>query len=276
MTVLVIGATGKTGRPLVETLAGRGVEVRAASRHPAPGPGTAVHFDWARRATWQPALAGVDALYVVGPYAEPDAPVLVRDLLAAATDVRRVVLLSILGVDALPDVIPMAVWEQQVREFGLEWTILRPNWFMQNFGSLFAESLRDHGLLALPASDAAVSFVDTRDIAMVAAASLTEDGHAGNVYPLTGPEALTHDEVVALLAAAATRDLRYDPLAPDGFTDNLRTAGASSTVITWQSALFGLIRDGVNSPVTGTVERITGRPARTLKAYAEQSADTWR
>src|SRR5206468_5422799 len=133
-------------------------------------------------------------LYVVGPYAEPDAPVLVRDLLAAATDVRRVVLLSILGVDALPDVIPMAIWERQVRESGRDWTILRPNWFMQNFGSLFRASLRDHGSLALPAGDVAVSFVDTRDIAMVATAALTEDGHSGNVYALTGPEALTHDD----------------------------------------------------------------------------------
>jgi len=276
MSVLVVGATGKTGQPLVETLAARGVEVRAATRHTAPGPGAAVHFDWAQRATWQPALAGVDALYVVGPYAEPDAPVLVRDLLAAATEVRRVVLLSILGVDALPDVIPMALWEQQVRESGLDWTILRPNWFMQNFSSLFAESLRDHGRLALPAGDAAVSFVDTRDIALVAAASLTEDGHAGNHYTLTGPEALTHGEVVALLGAAAGRDLRYVPLTPGGFANDLRHGGASDTVITWQSALFELIRDGANSPVTGTVERITGNPARTLKAYAEQSADAWR
>jgi uncharacterized protein YbjT (DUF2867 family) len=241
-----------------------------------PGHGTAVHLDWAQRATWRPALAGVDALYVVGPYAEPDAPVLVRDLLAAARDVRQVVLLSILGVELLPDVIPMAVWEEQVRESGQEWTILRPNWFMQNFGASFAESLRDRGLLALPAGDAALSFVDTRDIADVAAASLTEDGHAGKVYTLTGPETFTHGEAVALLGAAAGRDLRYVALAPDSFADVLREGGASDAVITWQSALFGLIRDGVNTPVTGTVEQLTRHPARTLKAYAEQSADAWR
>jgi uncharacterized protein YbjT (DUF2867 family) len=278
MTVLVLGATGKTGRPVVAALAARGVRVRAASR--TPGAAAAgvepVRFDWADRATWDAALRGADGLYIVGPYAMPEEPGLVGALLAAAPDVRRVVLLSVLGVEELPDAVPMAAWEADVRASGKEWTILRPNWFQQNFGEGFATPLCETGRLALPAADAVVGFVDTRDIAEVAAVALTEDGYAGRVLTVTGPEALSHDQVAALLGEAAGRDLRYEALDPDGFAGGLRQSGAAEWLVVWQSGLFRLMRDGGNAVVTDTVERVTGRPARSLKAYAAENAPTWR
>ncbi|MFI0445593.1 NAD(P)H-binding protein [Actinomadura sp. 6N118] len=277
MTVLVLGATGKTGRPMVEALVTRGIHVRAASRN--PGPATAgvepVRFDWADRSTWAPALQGIDGLYVVGPYAEPDEPGLVGDLLAAA-QARKVVLLSVLGVDRLPDAIPMAAWEADVRASGKEWSILRPNWFQQNFGEAFAASLRENGELALPAADALVGFVDTRDVAEVAAAALTEEGHAGEVHAITGPEALTHRQVTQILGEAAGRELGYTALTSHQFAGDLRKAGRDERSITWQLGLFQLIRDGGYAVVTDTVEQITGRPARSLKSYARENATTWK
>ncbi len=256
----------------------RGVPARAASRAPGRAvPGVEpVRFDWADRSTWAPALDGVDALYVVGPYTRPDEPRLVRDLVDAAPGLRRVVLLSVLGVDRLPGTIPMTTWEEDVRASGKEWTILRPNWFQQNFGEAFATSLREDGVLALPADDAGVGFVDTRDIAEVAATALTEDGHAGTIHTVTGPEALTLQQVVQTVGEAAGRDLRYIPLTPDQFGDGMRQAGLDEGLITWQQGLFQLIRDGGNTVVTDTVERVTGRPARTLKSYAEENAALWR
>ncbi|MGK5551486.1 NAD(P)H-binding protein [Actinomadura kijaniata] len=279
MTVLVLGATGKTGRAVVDALAARGAKVRAASRAPVPSgiDGVeAVRFDWTDPGTWREALRDVDALYVVGPYAEPDRPGLVRDLLAAAPGAGRVVLLSVLGVELLPDTIPMAVWEADVRASGKEWTILRPNWFHQNFGEGFAASLRDEGLLALPAADATVGFVDTRDIAEVAAAALTEDGHAGQVLVVTGPEALTHAQAVRTLGEAAGRELRYTALTAEQHVEELRAAGLDEGSVAWQRGLFQLIREGRYAVVTDTVERVTGRPARPLRAYANEYAETWR
>ncbi len=279
MTVLVLGASGKTGRAVVEALAPRGVRVRAASRNPAPSriDGVeAVRFEWTDPGTWQEALRGVDALYVVGPYMVPDRPGLVGELLTAARHVRRVVLLSVLGVDLLPDAIPMATWEADVRASGKEWTILRPNWFQQNFGEGFAPALRDQGVLELPAADALVSFVDTRDIAEVAAAALTEDGHAGQVYLITGPEALTHTQAVRALGEAAGRELRYTALTAEQHVEALRAAGLADRSIAWQRVLFQLIRDGHNALVTDTVERVTGHPARSLTAYAHEHAAAWR
>ncbi|WP_174189249.1 NAD(P)H-binding protein [Nocardia barduliensis] len=278
MTVLVVGATGKTGRPVVDALVGRGVQVRAASRKPeaATAGVEPVRFDWADRSTWAPALHGIDSLYVVGPYAAPDEPGLVGDLLAAAGQVRKVVLLSVLGVDQLPDAIPMAAWERDVRASGMEWTIVRPNWFQQNFGEGFAASLREHGELALPADDAVVGFVDTRDIAEVAVAALAEEGHAGAIHIVTGPAALTLRQVTQTLGEAAGRELRYTALPADQFADGLRTAGLDERSITWQLGLFRLIRDGGNAVVTDTVERITGHPARDLESYARENAGIWR
>ncbi|MEU8898773.1 NAD(P)H-binding protein [Nocardia sp. NPDC048505] len=278
MTVLVLGATGKTGRPVVDALLARGAKVRAASRNPAPArPGVQpVRFDWADRGTWQQALRDVAGLYIVGPYAEPDAAVLVRELLAAAPEVRRVVLLSVLGSGSLPETVPMAGWEADVRASGKQWTILRPNWFQQNFGEGFAPQLSASATLALPAAQAALAFVDTRDIAEVAALALTAEGHAGATYVLTGPESLSHTAALRILGEAAGRELGYHALSPQEFAGHLRAAGADEAAITWQLGLFELIRAGVNAPVTDTVERLTGHPARSLAAYAAEHADAWR
>ena len=280
MRILVIGATGNTGVPVVRALADRGVAVRAASRHPADAGRRfvePVHFDWSDRDTWEAALRAVDGVYVVGPYAEPDAPVLVRDLLDAAPHVRRVVLLSILGVDLLPDAVPMALWEEQVRAAGRESTIIRPNWFQQNFGhGGYLPALREKGALALAAGDASVAFVDTRDVAEVAALALAEGGHAGATYTLTGPEALTHRHALEQLGAAAGRSLRYVALSPAELVASMRDSGAPQWAITWQSALFRLIRAGTYGLVTDAVPALTGHPARTVKAYAEEHAAVWR
>lgn len=292
MEVLVIGATGKTGRQVTDALVARGALVRAASRkvenrEGAAGgarqgsatdgaPVTPVRFDWADRTTWIPALGKAEGLYIVGPTAEPDADVLVRDLLGTATGVRRVVLLSVIGADRLPDVVPMAAWEQDVRTGGKQWTILRPNWFQQNFGDgAFTAPLRDRGALELPAGEAALSFVDTRDIAEVAAIALTEDGHGGETYQLTGPQAFTYGQALAVLGAAAGRELQYTAVDPEAQSEQMRAAGVPERSVVWQAGLHTLIRQGANAPVTDTVRRITGHDPRPLAAYATERAEAW-
>ncbi|WP_194915904.1 NmrA family NAD(P)-binding protein [Catenulispora rubra] len=279
VTVLVIGATGKSGRPVVEALAARGVKVAAASRNPENEGSDSnvipIRFDWADRATWAPALQGAEALYIVGPYAQPDGDALVADLLAEAHDARRVVLLSVIGAELLPTEAMMAHWERAVRASGKEWTILHPNWFFQNFGTSFASVLRDRGVLQLPAGDGAVSFVDTRDIAEVAAVALTEDGHAGQILTITGPESLTHQQALDILGEAAGRTLTYRAVTPQQAEENSRAAGASERTIVAQRGLFQVIRDGGNAPVTDVVQRLTGRAPRSLARYAAEHADVW-
>ncbi|MEV6107128.1 NAD(P)H-binding protein [Streptomyces sp. NPDC051940] len=277
MNVAVLGATGKTGRPLVDALLARGVEVRAASRQPKDIPGAeTVHFDWADRDTWAGAVAKVDAVYVVGPVWEPDAAAVFEDFLGQASDVRRVVLLTLIDAERLPADVPLAGWERAVQQSGKEWTILRPNWFQQNLGhGAFTEELRDTGLLELPAGARALSFIDVRDVAEAAAVALTEDGHSGRTYVLTGPDSLTYAQATALLGQAAGRALRYAALSPADYADRLRAAGAPEWAVIWQLGLYELIDDGANTPVTDTVERLTGRPPRRLGDYATEYAAVW-
>jgi uncharacterized protein YbjT (DUF2867 family) len=278
MTVLVTGATGKTGVAVVEALRLRGIATRAASRHPAADVEGVeqVRMDWSDSATWEAALDGVDAVYLVGPYAAVDNAGLIGRLFAAAPHVRRVVQLSIIGVEKLPTAIPMAQWEADVRSSGLEWTILRPNWFFQNFEDGFVTSLRDHGVLEVPAGDASIGFIDTADIGEVAAIALTEDGHNDRTYTLTGPESLTYSEALAELGQAADRELRYVALAPQDFSNRLSHGGAPDWAVEWQLALHQLIRAGEYAAVTNTVEVITGRPPRSLGSYVTDHAHHWR
>ncbi|MEY9927589.1 uncharacterized protein YbjT (DUF2867 family) [Catenulispora sp. GP43] len=283
MAILVIGATGKTGRPVVEALSARGAKVAAASRDPETGFAGSrtdgvlpVRFDWADRATWAPALEGAEALYIVGPYAHPTGERLVADLLAEAHDTRRVVLLSVIGAELLPEEAMMAHWERAVRASGKEWIILHPNWFFQNFGTGFLPALRDRGVLALPAGQAPVSFVDTRDIGEVAAAALTEDGYAGRILTITGPDALTHAEAVAMLGDVAERPLAYQAVDPEQAEADSRAAGAGERTVISQRGLFQVMRDGGNAPVTDVVQRVTGRAPRSFAQYAAEHAELWR
>lgn len=280
MTVLVIGATGKSGRPVVEALLARGVKVAAASRNPegvfpADSGVIPVRFDWADRTTWAPALDGAEAVYIVGPYAHPVGERLVGDLLAEAHDTRRVVLLSVIGAELLPDEAMMAHWERSVRASGKEWTILHPNWFFQNFGTAFVPALLGRGL-ELDAADALVSFVDTRDIAAVAAVVLAEGGFAGQTLTITGPQSLSHADVVAILGEAAGRTLAYRAIPPEQAAAGSRAAGVRERTIVAQRGLFQVMRDGGNAPVTDVVERLTGRAPRTLAQYAAENAEVWR
>ncbi|MBS2536916.1 hypothetical protein KGQ20_29545 [Catenulispora sp. NF23] len=181
----------------------------------------------------------------------------------------------VIGAELLPDEAMMAHWERSVRASGKEWTILHPNWFFQNFGTAFVPALLGRGL-ELDAADAPVSFVDTRDIAEVAAAVLAEGGFAGRTLTITGPQSLSHADAVAILGEAAGRTLAYRAIPPERAAAGARAAGVRERTILAQRGLFQVIRGGGNAPVTDVVERLTGRAPRTLAQYAAENAEVWR
>ncbi|WP_346660072.1 NmrA family transcriptional regulator [Streptomyces sp. WMMB303] len=218
--VLVLCGTGKNGARVVERLRARGCPVRVGSRTGQPP------FDWEDPGTWDAALAGVGAVFVV---CQPDvgAPG-VADAVrgfgarAAAAGVRRLVLLSARGEEsALPT-------EQAVRDAGTEWTILRTSWFFQNFSEgVFLPSVLA-GELPFPAGEVREPFIDADDIAEVAAAVLTEEGHHARVHELTGPRLLTFGDAVAEVTAAGGPAVRYVPVATTGVRRRADPAGAAA------------------------------------------------
>jgi uncharacterized protein YbjT (DUF2867 family) len=273
--VLVLGGTGKTARRLVPLLRERGVRARPASRHP-QGDG-AVRFDWDDRATWDPALEGADRVYLVPPALDPAPdrqmiPFLER---AAAAGVRRAVLLSALGVEQGPEVGQRAV-ELALPGSIPDSVILRPTWFMENLSEgLFAPPIVAADTIALPGGEAPYALVAAGDIAAVAAAALTEDGHAGAAYPITGPEALTHAEVAEQVGAARGRPVRYVDADPDDFRAQLEAGGVHPGYVALLTRLFEAGRAGAASAVHGTVERVTGRPATSFAEFAKEAAPAW-
>jgi len=262
--ILVLGAHGKTGRRVVERLRARDLPVRLGSRSAQPP------FDWHDPSTWRPALEGSRAAYIsyFPDLAAPGAPEAVGALAAVALDagVEHLVLLSGRGEEEAQRS------EEALRRSGAAWTVVRSSWFSQNFSEAhFREPLLD-GELALPAGDVGEPFADADDIADVAVAALTEDGHEGEVYEVTGPRLLTFAQAVDEIARATGRELRYTRIGLDEFAGGLGQEGVPSEEVVLLRYLFGEVLDGRNAHVTDGVQRALGRPARDFTEYARAAA----
>ncbi|MFP3962959.1 NAD(P)H-binding protein [Actinomadura fulvescens] len=265
-TILVLGARGKTGRRVADRLTGLGRPVRAASR--------TTGFDLADPATWNAALDGVSAVYLV-PMNEYVDQSVIADFTAAAVaaGVQRIVLLSARGVGGKPQPAQEPA-ERAVRESGVAWTILRPAWFAQNFSEdFFLDPLRA-GELALPAGEGREPFIDAEDIADVAVAALTGEGHAGEIYEISGPEPLSFRTAVELIAEASGREIRYTPLRTAEFVANLTSVGLPAESAEVLAGLLDGIANGVGDHVSDGVRRALGRDSRPFADYVKAAAAT--
>lgn len=268
--ILIVGGTGKTGRRITRRLRAAGQAVRSASRA-----GGDIAFDLADPATWAPALEDVTAAYVVEPDLQASGDRIPRFVAeAVAAGVRRLVLLSAGGVGEADDHHPLKAAEQAVRACGLDWTILRPDWFSQNFseGPWLPGVLA--GTLSLPAGEGRTPFIDAEDIAEVAAAALTEDDHAGRIYQLTGPRAISFGEAADLIGKAAGRTIRYVDVAPEVHIERQVANGMPPDIARLLTGILVAIRDGTASEAADGVERALGRPARPFEDYVAETAAT--
>lgn len=263
---LVIGASGKTGRRVTERLESRGVPTRRGSRS------SEIPFDWENQDTWAPALEGVLAAYVTyfPDLAVPQAPDAIRSLCMRAVEagVKRVVLLSGRGEEEAQRC------ERIVQDSCTDWTIVRASWFNQNFSENFMVEPLQAGVLALPAGDVKEPFIDADDIADVAVAALTEDGHSGQVYEVTGPRAITFAQAVAEIARASGRGIQYVSVPIDEYTKQMSEHGVPDDVVALTKYLFETVLDGRNTRVMDGVQRALRRPPRDFADYARATAAT--
>ncbi|WJV46849.1 NmrA family NAD(P)-binding protein [Streptomyces flavofungini] len=264
--LLVLGATGKTGRRVVPRLRAAGHTVRAASRS------GETRFDWHDRTTWAPVLSGVTGLYLIAP--EDPEPVVDFVAQAAAAGVRRFVVLSGRGADVSQEAFLPGMWraERAVADAGVDWTVVRANNFAQNFSEDFFHAAVLSGRLALPVGETVEPFVDVEDIADVVVALLTEDGHSGRVYELSGPRALTYGAAVAEIAEASGRPVRFEAVTPEQFRTELTTDGVPEAVAQELTDLFTFVTEGhLSSPATG-VRDVLGREPKDFSAYVKSAA----
>ena len=262
--VLVLGGTGKTGRRVVDRLRARGVAVRVGSRSATPP------FDWDDVSTWEPSMRGVRAAYIsyYPDLAVPGATEAVSALatIAAAAGVQRLVLLSGRG-EAEAEAA-----ERVIQSSGVDWTILRASWFNQNFSESYLLEPVVAGEVVVPAGDVPEPFVDADDIADVAVAALTEDGHAGQLYELTGPRLLTFAEATAEIAKAVDREIAFVSVSPAEYAAGLARDGVPADVTDLLMYLFTTVLDGRNSHLGDGVQRALGREPRDFYDYAWDTA----
>lgn len=264
--ILVLGATGTTGRRVAELLGAQGRPVRAASRR------GRVPFDWSEPHTWEGALDGAGAVYLMAPDGVPVDPAFVK--LAVDQGVRRLVLLSSRAIEEMGDERLLAA-ERTVRESGADWTVLRCDWFDQNFDEgFFRESVRA-GRITLPVGGVRQAFVDAGDIAAVAAAALTGDGHAGRVYEVTGPRALTFGEAAEAISGAAGYPVAFEG-DPEEFVREQVAAGLPEEEARGAEQAFAALRALGDAEPGEDVLRVTGRAPKDFADYAADAAPAWR
>ncbi|MEV8437450.1 NAD(P)H-binding protein [Actinosynnema sp. NPDC051121] len=268
--ILVLGSTGKTGRRLVPLLRDKGLQVRAASRT------GDVRFDWDDETTWGRALTGVGAVYVVDQQDKPgqwDAEGMIARFYDKAVDlgVTRIVALQArpAGLIGGKD---LHAGTEAARASGVEWTVLRPCWFNQNFDEgVLLDSIRA-GELPLPAGTGAEAFVDVADVAEVAAAALTEDGHSGRVYNLSGRVALTFAEAVDIIGHAIGREVKYVPVSQEDYEAELVEFGVPTDYARFIGELTARIDHGTSGAVTFTVEQVTGHQPIAFEDFVKDAA----
>lgn len=272
--VLVIGATGNTGAPVVAGLRGRGHRARGASRHPDPADSDAVAFDWSDDSTFAPALTDVRAVYLVAPVGAADPVPSVRPFLhlAAARGVRRVVLLSSSAVErghpGLGEI------HDLVAGIFDEHAVLRPSWFMQNFvgDHPLAENIRRTREIVTATGDGRLGFIDAADIAAVAVEALTASEPVGEDLLLTGPESLSYPEAAATVSEVLGQPVRHVDVTTAELARRLASAGYSAEFSGMLAALDGRIRAGEQDLVTTTVRDITGRTPTSLRHFLARHA----
>ena len=263
---LVIGGNGKTGSRVAARLTDLGHPVRIGSRS------AETAFDWEDDSTWVPALQGATAAYITyyPDLALPGASDIIGAFARTAVDhgVRRLVLLSGRGEKGAE------LSEQAVIDSGADWTIVRCAFFAQNFDEGFLAELVRAGEFALPAGDVREPVLDIDDIADVAVAALTEPGHVGKLYELTGPRLLTFTEMAAALTEATGHPVLYLPISPAEFAAGMLAAGLPEDYANGIAAVFAEIMDGRNESLTDGVRQALGREPRDFRDYVETTAAT--
>lgn len=281
MTVLVTAATGNVGSAVVRHLSRSGEAVRAFVRDPNKaaerlGNGAEIAVgDFSDRESLRRALEGTDRVFL----SSADGPDKVEHEIAvideaAAAGVKLIVKASTIGADPASPLPPWS-WngrsEDHLRESGVPAVVLRSYFYMTNlFAS--ADAVRQTGKLFAPADGAKIAMIDPDDVGAVAALLLSEGGHEGQTYLLSGPDSITHGQVAEELSAATGRSVEFVPVPEEAARQGLVEAGAPEWLVDHLIKLFGVIREGRLEEVTGTVQELTGREPRAFGAFARDHA----
>ncbi len=263
--ILIIGSTGKTGRRVVERLNAMGIAVREGSRS------AILPFDWEAQETWLPCLQGMKSVYLTffPDLAVPTAPESIKVFckLAKSNGVQQITLLSGRGEAAAQ------ACEEILRNSEIDWTIVRSSWFAQNFSEGFFREYIMSGVLAFPINSVKEPFIDIDDIAEIVVNSLTQNGHAGKLYEVTGPELLTFSDLAHKFSKHLNNPVRFIEISMDEFVSTLKEVKVPEDAIEMLKYLFVEVLDGRNEKLSNGVEQALGRKPRSFDQFIKNNLD---
>lgn len=275
MNTLIIGASGTVGQHIAQELAASGVTVRLATSRTPTKPNE-VQANLLTGLGWEDALKGQDSVFMMSPpgYTNQDTllgPVIER---AQKAEIKNVVLMTAMGANA-DDNAPLRKAELALEGSGLGYAIIRPNWFMQNFNSYWLGDILTHNEIRLPVGLAKGSFIDSRDIAAVAATLLRDEKPRNAAFDLTGSEALDHDQVAKILTEVSGRQIKFVENTPEACFEALISAGLPDAYAEFLVFILGAFKAGFAEHVTDAMTHITGKAPRLFKDYAFEHRSTW-
>jgi uncharacterized protein YbjT (DUF2867 family) len=280
--ILVIGALGNVGAEVVKHLLGTGNKVRASDMSEEKikarfgSSVEAVRFDFTDPTTYEATFKGVKKMFLLRP---PHITNIKRDIYpsidaAKRAGVKHVVFLSLIGIENTTYV-PHYKVETYLKEIKLQTTFLRCSFFMQNLSTTHRKEIRERNEIFVPVGKARTSFIDARDIGAVAAAALTQDGHANKNYDLTGSEALDYWQAAKILSEVLGREIRYKNPNPVYFLVETMRRGTPLMFALVMMGLYTSTRFGMAEPITNEVKRLTGRKPISFKEFANDYKENW-
>lgn len=274
--VLVVGASGNVGSEIIQLLKEEGYRTRATTSKAVLSQENLVHANLVTGEGVKAAFENVDRAFLMAPPGYADQYSLLSPLIQEAKrrGLKKVVLMTALGANA-DETSPFRRAEIELEKSGLNYNIIRPNWFMQNFNTFWIKGILEQDQLLLPAGDAKTSFIDARDIAAVAAKLLISDQFDRQAFDLTGPESIDHAYVASILSEFAKRRIEYKNITPQAFKQDLLEAGLTEDYADFLGLIIGFLKAGYNAGITTSVQDITGVPPRSLSAYAIDYKNNW-
>ncbi|MCB1178056.1 MAG: NAD(P)H-binding protein [Leptospiraceae bacterium] len=282
MKVFVYGGTGLVSGKLVELLNEKGHSVIAGSRNPNNQKSSDklkwIETDALNPTKGQEGLKGVDALFLFSPPGFTNQYDILNPWIEAAklNNVKKVVLMTAMGVDAAPPEVPMRKLELALENSGTPYVILRPNWFMQNFHTFWISGILSDRKIFFPGGDAKTSFIHSHDISASALAAIESDSFNNKSFALTGKEALTHYEVAEILTKACGNKVDYADITPEDFKKGLLGGGVPEDYSDFLVMIAGNLKAGYSAPITESVKELTGKDPKSFEEYAGENKDKWK
>lgn len=275
--ILVVGATGTVGSELVKILKSSGQAVRTTTSKKASSQGSdKVFVDLVSGEGLTKAFEGVTKAFFLSPAGYANQQAILSPLIQGAKrrSLDKVVLMTALGANAV-DTSPLRKAEMELEKSGLEYHIIRPNWFFQNFSTFWLHGILEQGKILVPGGEGKASFIDSRDISAVAAKLLTGK-FSQKDFDLTGPESLNHAQVAKMISQATGKQITYEDISPGDFKVGLVQAGLSPDYADLLNAIFGYLRMGAVEKATSCVKEILQREPISFAQYAKEFKHTWK